>query len=401
MTKKVKKFSFSGFLSWVFAVIFGLLCLVAFSASDFVMALAFWVMGVVLLPPLNRAVKEKFNFTLTKGIKSAVIIICLIVLMIAAVNSRDEVEDEEAAEAVETITDTQPTQITQPTQRTAKKEVYFTFIDEEYGCELDGEFLFNDNRVGPIKDSNFTFTVEQFKAYRADEDRFCVNGVFSNCDYDGWRIDTNCWTIILNESSFDGSSGKLGIRFLPRNPYNFAMTNFVRPDDVKWYLDTIGFEGGLSDIEDDIDRIHRRMSSKSYIYDVVTFGKDHWRLPNETLGTLQVDCEDWSTTFLSLLKAYEPSLKCYNMLAPGHLTTVCKIKDKYYIFDQKEIKISTVISPGDSLYDRKRSARSWLNSYFRDYGFKAKYKSILAVFDEKDYIAFNDTNEFIEWVLDI
>ena len=297
-------------------------------------------------------------------------------------------------------------------EETAEKQKEFTpppattqpkgdFVELEFvheDCGFDGEFTFNNQSLGTFKTS-FKFTLDDFNSFKTSNSGFCVNGNLKNCDYEGWFIDTNCWDYTGDETYFTGDSFELQITFNPRSPVRHAMSNFVRPDDVRWYTDKMNMDDGT---ERDIDRIHGRMSSKSYILDSVSSDKsDFWRFPNETLGIKQVDCEDWSTTFLSLVKAYNKNLKCYNMLAPGHITTLCKIENEYVLYDQKETKISTIVNPAKSWNDKRLKMRNWLNDYFETYGFKSKYRTIYAAFDEDEYLEFEEINDFIQWALDL
>ena len=88
-----------------------------------------------------------------------------------------------------------------------------------------------------------------------------------------------------------------------------------------------------------------------YVYEAyknITFGIDYvsesnnediWQTPEETLSIKQGDCEDYSTSLLSLFLAYNPALNCYNVVLSSHVTTFCKINDYYIYYDQRRTEL--------------------------------------------------------------
>jgi hypothetical protein len=77
--KEVVHITLSGILSWLFGIIFVLGALGSFSEHGFIAGIALLVMAVVLLPPINKMLKKKMNFELSKGLKAVIIIIAFIV----------------------------------------------------------------------------------------------------------------------------------------------------------------------------------------------------------------------------------------------------------------------------------------------------------------------------------
>ncbi len=76
-------------IAWFFGVVFILLGL----NSPYPIVLVLWVtMGAVLLPPTTTYIKKQFNFTLSKKIKAATIIVGLFLTMLigAAANALAE-----------------------------------------------------------------------------------------------------------------------------------------------------------------------------------------------------------------------------------------------------------------------------------------------------------------------
>lgn len=80
MDKEVKKVTVGLVLSWIFGVIFILSGLGALFSLQLISALVLLVMAIVLLPPANKFISNKFKFELSKGIKALIIIVGLVIV---------------------------------------------------------------------------------------------------------------------------------------------------------------------------------------------------------------------------------------------------------------------------------------------------------------------------------
>ena len=69
MTKETKKITLGLVFSWIFGVLFGLSGLNFLFSGSIVAGGSLILASLILLPPMNKFVKEKFNFELSKGLK--------------------------------------------------------------------------------------------------------------------------------------------------------------------------------------------------------------------------------------------------------------------------------------------------------------------------------------------
>jgi predicted nucleic acid binding AN1-type Zn finger protein len=173
------------------------------------------------------------------------------------------------------------------------------------------------------------------------------------------------------------------------------ITYYVTPDSVKPYLDKIRhwFE---NDTEKDLDWIQQYVSEEIR-YTVIPHTE--WRLPIETLqGDGYGDCKDRATTFVSLAKAYNSSIKCFCVglnetdKIIGHLTAFCRVKNIFMFYDYGKIK--TWRSTGFSVENSE--ILGLLSDYFSEYDLLPTTK-VMYAFDDKNYYEFKDNNEFVEW----
>ncbi|MBT3464899.1 hypothetical protein HN451_07940, partial [archaeon] len=211
-----------------------------------------------------------------------------------------------------------------------------------------------------------------------------------------------CWNFEHNESYFNGSEEQINITFKPNWPYSYAMMNFITPNEVGWYFDEkIRLKG--EDYQEDIDKIHKMMSAKLYLLDSISSEsktKEYWTLPTESLSKMQLDCEDWATSFISLMKNFDPEIKCFNVGVPWHLTTFCKYDEKYVFFDQNNFMIKTYVRddyPYSKKYDK---VRNWVETFFDSFGYPSYLWIVESAFDEKNYYEFEHRKDFIKWAIE-
>lgn len=184
--------------------------------------------------------------------------------------------------------------------------------------------------------------------------------------------------------------------------YPIEVTNYVRPKDVKWFLNS--FLNQIPQFEyDALDYIKRRTEVEvRYYFDM---GED-WQFPNETLRRGYGDCEDFSTLLLSLFKAYNEELKCYNLLLYRHLSTFCILyfeKDypTFAFFDQGETRIRENWYRAVTNYEKCSIIKRLVDSFYSVYGLPFVENKVLAAFDDKEIYLFEDMNEFCDWIIKI
>lgn len=83
MSKKVKKITLGFVLSWLFGILFGLSGIGFAVTGYFGAGIPLILISLILLPPLNKFIEERFNFQLSGGLK---LVIVIILFMIYAVN---------------------------------------------------------------------------------------------------------------------------------------------------------------------------------------------------------------------------------------------------------------------------------------------------------------------------
>lgn len=79
MTKEVKKITLGLVLSWIFGVLFGVSGLTFLFEGLIIAGVSLILASLILLPPVNKLVKEKFNFELSGGLKIVLVIILFII----------------------------------------------------------------------------------------------------------------------------------------------------------------------------------------------------------------------------------------------------------------------------------------------------------------------------------
>ncbi len=118
MAKNTKKITLGLILSWVFGIVFGLSGLTFLFSASIIVGGALILASLILLPPINKFVKEKWNFELSKGLKITLVII---LFFIYAVNlqSSDLVKDTVTVESTEKVTQPQTTPSTKQKVKSA------------------------------------------------------------------------------------------------------------------------------------------------------------------------------------------------------------------------------------------------------------------------------------------
>lgn len=86
MAKESKKITLGLVLSWIFGVLFGISGLSFLFTGSIVAGSSLILASLVLLPPVNRFVKEKFSFELSRGLKITLVII-LFVIYVASLST--------------------------------------------------------------------------------------------------------------------------------------------------------------------------------------------------------------------------------------------------------------------------------------------------------------------------
>jgi len=106
--KQVRKITLGFVLGWIFGVIFLLSGVVSLLTGMIIEGLLSLVLAIILLPPANNFIAERFNFVISRGLKIVLVLVLLVVIGIVAggktdedVNTNDTTKIEETADTEE------------------------------------------------------------------------------------------------------------------------------------------------------------------------------------------------------------------------------------------------------------------------------------------------------------
>jgi hypothetical protein len=287
------------------------------------------------------------------------------------------------------------------------KKIKLIFYDNKTNCKMNGEIYVDDLLLGETKEGIFVLTENEYKQkFNKDSSLhifgrtdFCFGGD-KNLPFLGY------WTLYDLKYSFDNSEDlEFELDLDPRWPkYYLEIQDFVRPEETNDYLEMSLRKYLKNNTWEDLDKIVDNMRI-SYISDNNRFKKaEYWQTPKETLKTRMGDCEDWAVTTLSLIRAYNNTLNCYNILWPTHLSILCYEDNRFVIYDQDKTKFSTVLEKENTqdstvIQENKIAVRKMRNDYFDWYGLDPNERRMYALFNEGEIIIFEKDEDFINWAI--
>ncbi|MBM3247739.1 hypothetical protein FJZ17_04355 [Candidatus Pacearchaeota archaeon] len=287
------------------------------------------------------------------------------------------------------------------------KEINLTFYDNQSSCIINGEIYVDNISLGNTTGGIFVLKEEDYnKKFKFNSTLFLLGktdycfGVNSNLPF------VEYWNIYDLQSYFNtGQELKFETTLNPRQPvYYSAMMDFVRPEEVKVELAEMKIDINDSLFEK-MDLIFKKFYMQ-YQEDSSKFGVyEYWQTPKESRINNGGDCEDWAVRFVSLLRAYNSSLNCYVAVWDTHANVICRIERKFIIYDQEKVTKNAFIDKNPTkgeviLQDNKIKMRDWLKSYFLEYGLSSKERRLYALFNEKELLTFNNTEDFISWAVE-
>ncbi|MCX6819614.1 MAG: hypothetical protein NT129_06490 [Candidatus Aenigmarchaeota archaeon] len=295
--------------------------------------------------------------------------------------------------------------ITTTTTAIPELSLQLTFYDGNTNCPLDGTLEFNRSIAGKTIGGKFYLTWADYEKYRRHSDFVCLYGRLSTCfgNYTG-RIFDACWKFNITLSDFTTYSfipydGEVSYRIEHGIPYRREMMNFITPDDVKPFLLEIEKYFKNNDTLDNLGKINEFVPLRQYIVE------DYWKMPKETIKQEYGDCKAFSTVELSLIKAYNNSLKCFNLVLSNHLTTMCKFTDiypydMYIIYDQAKMRPSETMYNANTKREKITLLRTLFNNYIDAYGLDPDTK-ISYAFSNEDFEEFHSNDDFFDWILSV
>ncbi len=289
--------------------------------------------------------------------------------------------------------------IAEPSQQTSARNVLLSFKDTNTNCSLSGDLYLNNQLYGAVEEGEIAVTELPSNSLIA------ITGKTSPC----FGKDSNMsffqsWTLTNGDYYyFVNTSVPFHSYVSPRQPPTLtAMQQFVRPDEARPALSRINLNGNNPMVEN-LDRIAQ--FPLAYISDSSLFKRrDYWQTPRETLMHKEGDCEDWATTILSLMRAYYPSVECYDALWSTHVSVFCSVDNSFIMYDQEHTRQTVSFIPNpthDELItqENRREARAFLNNYFNEFGIRSDERALQALYNDKSIKTFDSTESFITWML--
>lgn len=288
------------------------------------------------------------------------------------------------------------------------KKIKIIFYDNKTDCKLNGEIYVDDVLLGETKEGIFVLTENEYKQ------KFKINSslyIFGRTDY-CFGADANLpfadyWEIYDLQYSFDNYEDlDFEMNLDPRWPkYYIEMQDFIRPEETQEYFDNNLKKYLKNNTWEDLDKISN--FAIRYRSDNLLFNKaEYWQTPAESLKKGHGDCEDWAVTTLSLMRAYNDSINCYNLLWPTHISILCYEDNFFVIYDQDETRFSTRLeteNTGESIVqqENKVAIRKMRNNYFDWYGLSPDERRMYALFNEKELITFEKDEDFVNWAIQL
>ncbi len=274
------------------------------------------------------------------------------------------------------------------------KQVQFYFFDEN-NCSLNG-YLFNGNKlIGKTENGIFNLTYNYYKEEINLDRDINLFGKLGNCSNYKLYFDKSWKVFQIPEYYFLGDSVfKFRTSLDPHNPSKKELTGFIQPSEARGELYKVGVK--REDPLEDLSMINNYLNEKiTYAEDWNFSNKEnYWQTPAETLKLGRGDCEDYSTTLLSMFLAYNSSLNCYNIIFSSHVTTLCYIGEYYIYYDQEKTELRKRIRSRDA--ETNSRLRSLKKEYFEHYGLDEDERAYYA-FNDYRFIEFKTDEDFIIW----
>lgn len=309
----------------------------------------------------------------------------------------------ESSENLSNTTSTVVTKITIPIEE--KKEGYLLSLKEESKvCNfINGTLYFFDNN-GSSYEFNITNSVLELNEKLFGNASLIFSLDNSDCKIKGFPY--NYKFVFRWDNLTIDNDIILSFNISERDPhvpnYFMELTNYVRPKDVEWFLES--FKSQIPSFEyDALNFIKKRTEAEvRYRFE---FGSE-WLFPNETLRNGYGDCEDFSTLLLSLFKAYNKDIKCYNLLVNRHLTTFCILYFEqdyptFAFFDMGDTRIRENWYRVSNDYEKCNRLKALVEEFYSSYGLTPIENKVLAAFDDKNMVIFSNMDEFCNFVINI
>jgi hypothetical protein len=283
-------------------------------------------------------------------------------------------------------------------------DVSIIMYENSTNCPLSGDiYVYDGNWIGQSKQGVFTLSKEEFDNIKSNSTNWFIAGQTDAC------FGKNSGLPFLDDItipaySYEQDKFFVNLSFNPRSPTRYwEMQGFIRPNETKSYLETELRRYFTDDPINNLDNI-AKYTQFTYMSDNGQFQQlDYWQTPAEVLSHRLGDCEDWAIATLSLMRAYDNSIKCYAALWATHVSIICYLDNTFYIYDQDKVKFLRKLNSknNDTItqQENKKAVREMLSAYFEEYGIHPNEGLIQALFNERDLVTFNTNEDFVTWAL--
>jgi hypothetical protein len=261
----------------------------------------------------------------------------------------------------------------------------------ENKCPLEGEVLVNGINEGSLTEGKKVITLPEIQSAI----NITLIGLTGKCfDYsEGYRFNQT-WTNYQIEPV-----NILYVNFSLRKPlYLAGLPSLVRPEEVRYYLNNYhSFNNNSAHDLDLLANFYMR-------YDYNQWLDSHWQTPAQTLEKSSGDTMAWTTTFLSLAKAYNSSIDCYGVIWSQNLNSICYIDGSYHLFAQGGVRGNANMIPLDerdpqfSERENKKELRLMLAGFYSSYGIPSTEREVIGVFNESGSIELNGSEDLIDFL---
>ena len=275
------------------------------------------------------------------------------------------------------------------------RQVRFYFYDES-NCSLNGYVFSGEKLIGKTREGYFNLTYSNYKENFNTKANISLFGKLGSCFQEPEFLFDKYWeSFEILDYYFDGESlFKFGTKINSHNPTKRELLGFIQPEKIKLELENVSIKREI--VLEDLTEINSYLNKKINYVDDWDFNKEinYWQTPSETLEVRKGDCEEFSTTLISLFLAYNSSLNCYNVVFSSHVTTFCKINENYIYYDQQKTELRKQIENKDA--ETKTKLKELKEEYFKYYGINNSERAHYA-FNDNTFREFSSEEEFIDW----
>jgi len=283
-----------------------------------------------------------------------------------------------------------------------EKQVKFYFYDKSTNCVLNGYVFIGDKAIGKSVNGIFNLTYENYLVNFQNNEKISIFGELGGCFNNPELYFDKYWVVPeIKKYHFPGENiFNFEAEINSNNPSNRELQGFIQPEKTKLELGRISTnENNLGDLS----KINNYLNNKINYVEDWDFDKkvNYWQTPVETLNLKQGDCEDYSTTLLSLFLSYDDSLNCHNIVFSSHVATFCYIEKYYIYYDQKRTERKKRINE-IGLTKIKAQITELNQDYFEYVGVNDdNEKKAYYAFNDNEFVKFEDDEDFINWQYDI